>query len=326
MNEVISIIIPVYRVEKYVAKCLESVIHQSYQNLEIIVIDDGSPDRAGEICDEYARMDSRIKVIHQKNQGLSAARNRGIHEATGDYIGFVDSDDYVLPQMYESMLKAIQENDADICICDYIECNEGQEDIELKGIQGTESVQMITTKKEKIKYSYLEKYVHAIVVWNKLYKREIWDKFLMPEIKAYEDEAIMYQVLYEAKSIAYLHEELYVYLRRKSGSITSSDFSERRMLRLDVLQEKMNFYRDKKEWEFFLEALFVYKTDILKVTYLIEKSNEYSLEMIEPYKKIYNRYCIRYLMVKCKTSFQNKLSYLWYAFFPKMYLAHLAKK
>lgn len=119
MNDLISVIIPVYRVEPYLRECLDSVLASTYQNLEIILVDDGSPDNCGVICDEYAAKDSRIIVIHQENQGLSAARNTGLSIATGKYVGFVDSDDVISPVMYEQLLWAMQETDADIAACEY---------------------------------------------------------------------------------------------------------------------------------------------------------------------------------------------------------------
>ncbi|HCI64916.1 MAG TPA: glycosyl transferase, partial [Clostridiales bacterium] len=107
MNPLISVIVPVYRVEAFLPRCLDSIRGQTYKNLEIILVDDGSPDNCGKICDEYAEMDSRIRVIHKKNGGLSSARNAGLDVAVGDYIGFVDSDDWIAPEMYETLLGAI---------------------------------------------------------------------------------------------------------------------------------------------------------------------------------------------------------------------------
>ena len=118
-NPTISIIVPVYNVEEYIHKCINSILAQTYKDFELILINDGSPDNSGIICDEYARADSRIKVIHQQNSGLSAARNAGLAVAKGDYIGFVDSDDWIDKSMYESMITEAQTLEADIVICDY---------------------------------------------------------------------------------------------------------------------------------------------------------------------------------------------------------------
>ena len=119
MEELISVIVPIYKVEHYLPKCIDSIIHQTYQNLEIILVDDGSPDNCPEICDEYAKRDKRIKVVHQENGGLSAARNSGVEMANGEFLCFVDSDDYIHPKMYEILYKNLKKFKADISICDY---------------------------------------------------------------------------------------------------------------------------------------------------------------------------------------------------------------
>ena len=136
-EDLISIVIPVYKVEKYLEKCIESVLKQTYTNLQIILVDDGSPDNCGKICDEYAKRDSRIDVIHKVNGGLSEARNVGISKAKGRYIGFVDSDDYIKENMYEILLNLIKEYNADASICNLYDVIEGKEYIRNKnnGIQ-----------------------------------------------------------------------------------------------------------------------------------------------------------------------------------------------
>lgn len=113
----LSVIVPIYNVEKFLRRCIDSIINQSYSNLEIILVDDGSPDNCGKICDEYAALDNRIKVIHQANGGLSAARNIGIDSATGEYVAFIDSDDYIASNMYDEMISLMETNDLDIISC-----------------------------------------------------------------------------------------------------------------------------------------------------------------------------------------------------------------
>lgn len=119
----ISVIIPVYKVEKYIVKCVESILAQTYRNLEIILVDDGSPDNCPGICDEFAALDTRVRVIHKDNSGVSDARNIGLNVAKGEYIGFIDSDDWIAPNMYETLLASIIKYDADIAVCDYQICN-----------------------------------------------------------------------------------------------------------------------------------------------------------------------------------------------------------
>ena len=119
MKDLISVIIPIYNVEKYLNKCIDSIINQTYKNLEIILVDDGSPDNCPQICDEYAKKDNRIKVIHKKNGGVSSARNVGLINSTGNYIGFIDPDDYIEPIMYEKLLKVLKESNTLVSMCGF---------------------------------------------------------------------------------------------------------------------------------------------------------------------------------------------------------------
>ena len=117
MGSLISVIIPVYKVERYLPRCIDSILSQTYKNIELLLIDDGSPDSSGDICDEYAEKDPRVRMFHKENGGVSSARNLGLDEAKGDYIGFVDSDDYIAPGMYEKLVELIEDNNADIAVC-----------------------------------------------------------------------------------------------------------------------------------------------------------------------------------------------------------------
>ena len=162
-SPLISIIVPVYDVEPYLRKCIDSILIQSYRDLEIILVDDGSPDNCGAICDEYAEKDKRIKVIHKKNGGLSDARNAGLDIATGEYIGFVDSDDWVMPDMYEYLYKAVKEYDADMSVCGYYDywgkTISGRYCQDIQVYKGQEGIKALLDLK------------FGNYVWNKLYKR-----------------------------------------------------------------------------------------------------------------------------------------------------------
>ena len=182
----ISIIIPIYKVEDYISKCIKSVIAQSYHNLEIILIDDGSPDRCGDICDDYAERDSRIRVIHRQNGGISAARNSGLEVATGEYVLFVDSDDYIHPDMVERMHDVALNKQADVVVCDYVKVNEDEE-IEIP----EESRQVIDiTEDNRLNYMLGETKIIFTVVWNKLCKRKLFQFCGFPEGNVHEDELV----------------------------------------------------------------------------------------------------------------------------------------
>lgn len=196
MKEVlVSVIIPVYGVEKYIAQCLESVINQTYNNLEIIVVNDGTKDRSAEIAKEYAAKDSRIKVYDFENGGISVARNRGLEIATGDYISYIDSDDWLDKRMYETLLKSAIQNNADMVKCGIIETNVAKEE------NFTFSNEKIINNEQHIGF---ENYFNGMlwtVVWNGLYKRELAKKVKFPDNVVNEDNYSSGIFLYLAKKI-----------------------------------------------------------------------------------------------------------------------------
>ncbi len=204
----ISVIVPVYKVEAYLHQCLESILGQTYQNLEILLIDDGSPDKCGEICEEYARIDPRVRVFHTANQGLSAARNMGLREAKGELIGFVDSDDWIEPDMYEILLKRMEETGSDISAggvwSEYLNTHSVYsmfDDV----YPGTEAIHALICKLSN-------------GVWNKLYKKAVWSGVLFPENHNYEEIYTIYKVVLKANSLSCVSTPLYHY-RMRAGSI-----------------------------------------------------------------------------------------------------------
>ncbi len=222
----ISIIIPVYGVEAYLERCLDSVCNQSYTNLEIILVDDGSPDRCPVLCDEWAARDGRITVIHKKNGGLSDARNAGIEVATGDYLLFVDSDDYVAPTMCERLLDAAQEAKADIAMCGFYWMYPDHKEIQEIVMDDGAVVERASILETWIKCETVD----FIVAWNKLYRRDL---FFTPEHiryaigKLHEDEFTTYKLLYAANRVVFVKEPLYYYIQR-SGSIMAN-YTERNL-------------------------------------------------------------------------------------------------
>lgn len=205
----ISIIVPVYKVEPYLRQCVDSILGQTYRDIEVLLIDDGSPDRCGEICDEYGAKDQRVRVFHTENRGLSAARNLGLREAKGEYIGFVDSDDWIEPDMYEVLLRRMQETGADIGVC---------------GIGYEFTTKSIESPCAEAVYEPNEA-IYALIcgdlkncVMNKLWIRKAALQLAFPEGHVYEDISSVYKVLIETTSVATVHQPLYRYRQRK-GSI-----------------------------------------------------------------------------------------------------------
>lgn len=214
-SEKISIIVPVYNVEKYLDRCINSILKQTYQNLEIILVDDGSTDNSVEICDEYAKKDNRIKVVHKANGGLSDARNVGIDNATGEYIGLIDSDDWISEDMYLILYNNIKKENADISCCNkflvYTNMMIPYGNVDFYEVMNSErAIELMCT------HGYLETSAYA-----KLYKKEIFQNIRYPKGKVNEDIYTTYKLLDKASKIVYDATPLYYYRQRK-GSITNS--------------------------------------------------------------------------------------------------------
>lgn len=237
-EELISVIVPIYNVEQYLPRCIDSIINQTYKNLEIILVDDESPDNCGKICDEYKAKDARIRVIHQKNRGLSGARNAGIDIATGEFLGFVDSDDYIEPTMYETLYHDIKKFEAGLSICSrYYEFEDGKRveryklDKDIKVYTGKDAIV------EMNNYSSFD-----MSAWDKLYKRELFAEIRFPEGKLSEDFFIMHRLLDEAKVVTFNPSPLYIYVQRNNSISRNKkinwDFIEASKKQLEYICEK----------------------------------------------------------------------------------------
>lgn len=215
----ISVIVPVYNTEKYLYKCVDSILASTYTNLEVILVDDGSPDNAGRICDEYAEKDARVRVIHKANGGLSSARNAGLDAATGDYITFVDSDDYISCDIYDKLCCIIESKCVDIAMMGVMQVNEEYQEIDVVPIRD----ECISA------YEFLKGVccrVREVAVWNKLFKREVIGNYRFSEGKLNEDFLFAFEVLIGKKfSICSVSDVGYYYYSR-TGSITKSGFGK----------------------------------------------------------------------------------------------------
>lgn len=246
----ISIIVPVYNVENYVSNCITSLLKQTYENIEIILVDDGSLDNSGKICDEYAKKDERIKVIHQKNAGVSAARNRGIEVATGDYIGFVDSDDYVSEEMYEHLLSVCLNNNVDIAQCDRVYTEKLY--TEREKIENTSEKVYIINRQKALHELLCSRSVRSSL-WSKLYKKELFDGVrLDPRLVSGEDGIANYQLISKTDKIA-VSEKAYYYYYRRPGSCTTGPINEKIYKSIEIFQDYANSEKNKKlkkSWKF----------------------------------------------------------------------------
>lgn len=258
-QKLISIIVPIYKVEEYLDACVESLIHQTYENLEVILVDDGSPDNCGLMCDQWAKKDDRIRVIHKENGGLSDARNAGMKVAAGDYIGFVDSDDVIHPNMYGSLLLMMTESDSEIACCGVTRdistcyCNQTSYnrtvscESSLSDSQDIQTGSMYAESKDWKVFSSIEAIESllrlediSVTVWNKLYKREVLENIEFPKEKYHEDEFWTYRVLERAKRVAYTEAAYYGY-RERGESITTQRYTSRHLDFLDGRAERLEY-------------------------------------------------------------------------------------
>lgn len=261
-NGLISVIVPIYNVEKYLSKCIESIINQTYKKLEIILVNDGSTDNSLEICEKYRNKDDRIKIINKSNGGLSDARNKGIEIALGDYISFVDSDDYLDYKMIEILYNDIQTYSADISIVNYMKIFED-------GTKEDESLDrndfLVMDSKSAIK-NLLDNSSFGNYAWNKLYKRELFEDVKYPFGRKMEDLGTTYKLFFKSNIIVYNPIQLYYYLQRDDSILHNKDLK----FILDEYEltiERYKYLKDKylsfKENDIFLYNYLVHQYALL---------------------------------------------------------------
>ena len=253
-EEKISIIVAIYNIEKYLENCIKSILQQTYKNLEILLIDDGSTDSSKEICDKYAQIDNRIKVIHKENGGLADARNLGMSLAKGKYISFIDGDDYIYPTFYTNLYDLIEQYEADISECNFLRVNE--DDIEnIEKIINKENQKIIIKEKmingeeaiDELFGTRLQPYVKKVVVWNKLYNANVLRNIKFPFGKLHEDEYTTYKILSNSKKIVTTNKILHGYVQTKN-SIMRREIKQKRIDdNLDAYEQASNFFEEKND-------------------------------------------------------------------------------
>lgn len=238
MYPLISVIVPVYNVEGYVERCINSLLRQSHPYLEIIIVVDGATDRSGIICDTLSQKDPRIQVIHKPNGGVGDARNVGVQAATGEYIGFVDGDDYIHHQMYEVLRQQLELHRADIAECDYVKVVGHQAEREYSGAPTTlcDNQGALTQLMQWKKFD--------ISVWNKLYRRKVVEQLPFPVGIIHEDEFWTYRAVFQADLLVHVHFPMYFYQQR-ADSILGAGFSPANFASTEALLERIAFMRER---------------------------------------------------------------------------------
>lgn len=239
MDYLVSVIVPVFNVEQYLSKCIDSILQQSYKNIEVIIVDDGSTDSSSEICDEYKRKDTRVKVIHKTNGGLSSTRNKGLDLCNGSYVMFIDSDDYIEKNMVKDLVMAAIKQDADIVQCGFQTI---YEDGSIKRKYNYEN--LVIKHKDNILDEYFNQNLINVIVCNKLYKSKLFENIRMIEGRNQEDYMLMPELLSKVDKFVNINGIYYNYLQRYN-SIMNSTFSEKKLDAIYAGEHVINFCNQK---------------------------------------------------------------------------------
>lgn len=289
-NCLVSIIIPVYNVCEYLADCIESVLLQTYRNLEIILVDDGSTDGSGELCDQWKKKDGRIKVYHQKNAGVSEARNKGIMVSTGDFIGFIDGDDWIEPEMYQGLMDSIFQNHADIAMCGYYDYPNGMGQRIAKGVFPYHA-----SNYEDSIVPVLQRDGYFTSICNKLFARKLifqeGKAVLLDSGLAYgEDEAWFFTVFSKCEKVSFVPKALYHWRPRKSSMTRTIEINEKHMSLLKAKTIVLDLLPSDQKVQKLAHGRIYNDCHILKVyAYLSRKMDYYAIinKQIQPEKQIW---------------------------------------
>lgn len=308
MSELITVIVPIYKTEKYLQRCVDSIINQTYKNLEIILVDDGSPDNSGQICDLYAKLDKRVKVLHKKNGGLSDARNAGIDIAQGEYISFLDSDDWIDERYIDRLYQLLINSNSDISVCNFVRTSH-------------ENIQVDNAKIEVYEYSnfqaleqlFGEYNVQMVTAWGKLYKRELFIDIRYPVGRIHEDEYTTYKLIYLAKKIIFTREKLLYYWQRNDSIMGIGINIIHKLHAIDAFKERAEYFKKIN-----LSELCTKSYRLLFLLYLEVNAHKKLFEnklMKESFENDFKN--LRHILRKYKQPLKFKVFYELYYIFPK---------
>lgn len=319
MQDLITLIIPVYMVESYLDRCISSIVRQTYENLEIILVDDGSKDSCPAICDRWARKDKRIRVIHRENGGLSAARNSGIETAQGEYLAFVDSDDFVSEEFIEALYQACKCTGSQIAQCRY-EYVDG--DVMTKDREEVTEPTEVFSGKEMIKGMSWRDGAYNVVAWNKLYHKSVFEGVRYPEGRIHEDEATTHKLFYQAEQVAFVYRYLYGYYTGGT-SITRDKFSLKRLDWEWAVRNRLTFLEERQETEILIPMYKIYMDGTIDLYYKIKEllqDEQTAKEIKERLKSTYKE-----LKKYGGTPLKTKIGYRIFLISPMLYKRLLGK-
>lgn len=306
MEALVSVIIPIYNTEQYLKRCVESVLVQTYQNLQVILVDDGSPDKCPNLCDMYAESDSRIIVIHKENGGQSSARNAGIEIATGDYITFLDSDDYLHSEFISRMVFAKEKSNVDIVQCEIKSVLNDKEHTE-KDID-LHKWRILSGREAVLSYKY------KVSACAKLYNSKLFESIRFPEGKIFEDEATYYKLAYICKNVCLISEALYFYVQSNNSTMRNKQ-QKLCMDFITVAEDRLAFFENTGDYQLIQNALARYCiTLILKHRLCKRKKIDKATQkiLIKNFKNNYSK------VDKTLLSRRDRILYRLYFFFPNL--------
>ena len=306
----ISVIVPVYNVEKYLKKCVDSITSQTYKNLEIFLVDDGSTDSSGQICNEFEKNDARIKVIHKKNGGLSDARNAGLDRAKGQYYAFIDSDDYIQDNTIEIMLNAIKKNKSEIAVCNMI-----------RFLEEGETVQFYCPTDHEVLYQGNQRYktLNQPSVCNKLFEAKLSEGIRFPKGKYYEDTFVYHEVLYRANNIVLTGTDSYWYLSREDSIVGQPQYTERYFDFIEAVYKRADFLLKHDVQPYAKEACLSLYAAIANA----ESNIEENTKTIEKFSIARKQYTLAYnelMKTKNQIGIKQKLRLMLLKYFPKLHV------
>lgn len=282
----VSVIVPIYNVEKYIADCIESIVGQTYRELEIILVDDGTRDRSGVICDQYQGKDARIRVIHKENGGLSDARNTGIQEASGKYLLFVDGDDSIAPDCVQKTVECAESNQADVVIFDFQEIEEATGRMDVRSADLLKDAVLDSTKEPVLLTA-------SPSACNKLYRRDLWVQtgLKFPLNRHYEDLSTIPKLLVHAKRVVYIDSEpLYNYVLREGSIMRSHNFEKSYRDRKAAIDDVTRYYKEQKLYEEYKEEL---EYIAFEHGFFVPSKEIIYYEPKSPYLKCFEEYIMR---------------------------------